>query len=177
MKCSEKFAPKYNTNDAIDSCLACSVQNCDYCEVIDDTVQCLRSQCASKTSGTNKKFSFQSDTCSSNCPDSECSPGYVNDESGSCYCRSCPTGKKIIDAGPNAGVCMGCGENCLDCQLTTDKTDVVCKTCVGTKQWLTVHESGSTKKGCYGMVGLRIIHIDSLWFNLFSRLYQGRSFM
>lgn len=158
LKCSEKYAPKYSSADVIEFCIPCSVQNCDYCEVIGNSVQCLRSPCASKKSGTNKKFSFTSKQCATDCPnDSECDSGFVNDETEACYCRSCPAGKVIIEAGSDIGVCKGCGDDCENCVLTNDKTNVECKTCAGSKQWITVEVGGSPKKGCYGAFQLKFI--------------------
>ncbi|CAD5126277.1 DgyrCDS14434 [Dimorphilus gyrociliatus] len=152
LKCSEKYAPKYNANSgAIDSCMSCSISNCDYCEVIGDKVECRRSPCASKAvNSNNKKFSFSSKTCATSCPtDSMCAAKKVNDENEACFCRSCPSGSVVILAGINAGVCKNCGTDCEDCQLTADKRDVECKTCKGSKQFVSVEVGGSMIKGCY----------------------------
>ncbi|CAD5111533.1 DgyrCDS836 [Dimorphilus gyrociliatus] len=152
LKCSAKYAPKYNANSgAIDSCMSCTISNCDYCEVIGDKVECLRSPCASKaTNSNNKKFSFSSKTCATSCPtDSMCATKKVNDENEACFCRSCPAGSAVILAGANAGVCKSCGTDCEDCGLSTDKMDVECKTCKGSKQWVSIEVSSNVVKGCY----------------------------
>ncbi|CAD5126731.1 DgyrCDS14787 [Dimorphilus gyrociliatus] len=127
--------------------MSCSILNCDYCEVIGDKVECLRSPCASKASSVNnKKFSFSSKTCAASCPsDLSCATKKVNDENEACFCRSCP----VILAGANAGVCKSCGTDCEDCQLSADKMDVECKTCKGSKQWVSIEVSSSLTKGCY----------------------------
>lgn len=151
IKCSEKYAPKYSSTNIIQSCMACSVKNCDFCEVIGNDVQCLRSPCASGMRGLDKKFSFSSKKCAIQCPtNSECENGFINDENEACYCRSCPAGKVVIEAGPNIGICKGCGPDCASCVLTNAKTDVECRTCSGSKQWLTAEVSGTPKRGCYG---------------------------
>ncbi|CAD5111539.1 DgyrCDS842 [Dimorphilus gyrociliatus] len=152
LKCSAKYAPKYNANSgAIDSCMSCTISNCDYCEVIGDKVECLRSPCASKaTNSNNKKFSFSNKTCATSCPtDSMCATKKVNDENEACFCRSCPAGSAVILAGANAGVCKTCGTDCEDCQLSADKMDVECKTCKGSKQWVSIEVSSNVVKGCY----------------------------
>jgi len=106
--------------------------------------------------GSDKKFSFSSKTCSASCPsDSECASGFINDENEACYCRSCPAGKVVIEAGANVGICKGCGTDCESCVLTSDKTDVECKTCASHKQWVSIEVSGSMKKGCYDCTAAR----------------------
>lgn len=156
-KCSDKYAPKYNTGQTkIESCMSCaSLNDCEYCEVVGDAVKCRRSGCASGVTGTNKKFSFTSKDCSGNCPSSGAcsSSSKVHDENELCYCRDCPAGSAVILAGSNAGMCKSCGPNCENCELTTNKEDVECKTCKGTRQWITVETAPSTlTKGCYGKV-------------------------
>ncbi|CAD5111529.1 DgyrCDS832 [Dimorphilus gyrociliatus] len=152
-KCSEKHAPKYTSDNTIESCEWCSIWDCDYCEVLDGSVKCRRSPCASKeVSSANKKFSFTNNDCSGNCPiDSSCDSGKINDENEICYCRSCPAGSAVILVGSNAGVCKSCGPDCEKCELNSVKNDVECKTCKGVKQWLTVEvgPQAVSVKGCF----------------------------
>ncbi|CAD5111530.1 DgyrCDS833 [Dimorphilus gyrociliatus] len=153
-KCSEKYAPKFVTGTSnIETCISCSsLSNCDHCEVIGNDVKCRRSPCASKSTGTNKKFSFSSSTCATACPaDSSCPSADVHDENEICYCRNCPSGSVTVTAGANAGVCKSCGIDCEECVLSANKEDVECRTCKGSKQWVTV-ETGSPAaivRGCY----------------------------
>lgn len=159
IKCSAEYAPKYKTGTTtIESCKLCSVlSNCNYCEVIGDTVTCLKSPCASKSTGTNKKFNFGTLQCSDNCPsDLSCSnQKSIVDEGGICYCRDCPNGSAVILSGSNAGICKSCGPFCQDCQLTDDKTNVICKTCESTKQFITVYNGVNTITGCYGLLMIK----------------------
>ncbi|CAD5122338.1 DgyrCDS10779 [Dimorphilus gyrociliatus] len=151
-KCSIGYASKYNSKNQIESCVSCSsLEGCAHCEIIDNNLKCLRSPCASKSvNGNNKKFSFSSMDCSGNCPsDSSCNADSIVDENDICYCRSCPAGALVIQAGINAGVCKSCGVYCQRCELTTNKEDVVCKTCVGARQWISVQIGASFVKGCY----------------------------
>lgn len=133
--------------------MACSVANCDYCQVVGSEVKCRRSACASKSSGTNKKFSFSAKDCSGSCPSNgECATGMVHDENEICYCRDCPSGSAVILSGASVGMCKSCGVDCEVCGLNTAKDDVECKTCKSGKQWVSV-ETGSPAavvKGCYG---------------------------
>ncbi|CAD5111540.1 DgyrCDS843 [Dimorphilus gyrociliatus] len=159
LKCSFGYAPKYNVGSStIESCKSCSaVNNCDYCEVINNIVKCLRSPCASKSSGQNRKFSFNTKQCSDSCPsDSGCKTQQsIVDEGDYCYCRDCPLGSAVILSGQNSGVCKSCGIDCIDCQLTADKTDVQCKTCRGTKQYIAVFDGSNTIFGCYDCTNVR----------------------
>ncbi|CAD5126721.1 DgyrCDS14781 [Dimorphilus gyrociliatus] len=150
LKCNGKYAPKYSSISTIESCLPCSIQNCEYCEVINGEAQCLRSPCASKaTSSQNKKYKFSTKTCDSDCPeDLACNTGMINDEHDICFCRSCPKGSVVILAGQSAGICASCGNGCEECVLNSDQTDIECKTCtVG--QWVSVEIGGILKRGCY----------------------------
>ncbi|CAD5126863.1 DgyrCDS14891 [Dimorphilus gyrociliatus] len=151
LACSENFAPKYGTLSTIESCEACSIANCDYCEIVSNAVQCMRSPCGNKSPNSNSKmFSFTSGTCSESCKDNTlCTSGSIVDENGSCFCRSCSEGSTLILFGPNAGVCKNCGLNCADCQLNSDKTDVECKTCIGSTQWVDIEIGGTLSRGCY----------------------------
>ncbi|CAD5111534.1 DgyrCDS837 [Dimorphilus gyrociliatus] len=152
LKCKANYAPKYKSGSTviIESCMPCSIANCDYCEVIGSNVQCLRSPCASKrNSAANKKFSFTTQTCSTACPvDTLCDEYMQNDENEACFCRSC-AGGAVIQAGANAGLCKSCGVDCSDCGLNSDKTDVLCKTCTGTKIWIAINIGDVPTPGCY----------------------------
>lgn len=153
-KYSAKYAPKMDsTEKVIESCLSCSLANCDHCQVVGNKVECRRSACASKLLGTNRNFSFTSKDCAGSCPpNGECANGMVIDENDICYCRNCPAGSVVILSGANAGMCKGCGADCEVCELNSSKDDVECKTCKAGKQWVSV-ETGSPAvvvKGCYG---------------------------
>lgn len=113
---------------------------------------CLRSGCASKLSGTNKKFTFSTKDCSENCPSNgECAPGMVHDENEICYCRSCPSGSAVILSGPNSGMCKSCGADCETCGLNSSKENIECKTCKGGRQWVKIMtDPQTTVIGCYG---------------------------
>ncbi|CAD5126539.1 DgyrCDS14640 [Dimorphilus gyrociliatus] len=61
IECSKGFAPNYgNSSNNIEFCVACSIENCDFCEVISNEVKCMRSPCENFAS---KKFSFETGTC------------------------------------------------------------------------------------------------------------------
>lgn len=157
IKCSSTHAPKLDENSNIENCLSCSsIENCDICEVIEGKVQCKRSGCASKSIGTNKKFSFLHNDCSESCPtDTGCaSQSNIHDENELCYCRNCPVNAHVLLTGPNAGVCKNCADNCELCELNEAKDDVICKSCKGNRQWVTVEVGSPVKlvQGCFGMI-------------------------
>ncbi|CAD5126272.1 DgyrCDS14431 [Dimorphilus gyrociliatus] len=176
LQCSEGFASNYgNSSSIIESCVACSIENCDYCEVIANEIKCIRSPCTNSTTG---KFSFKTGTCEDR-PVSDTSFSTILDESvhssddvsfdydivneyiephvlGSTNDMAlkippppCPVGRILIPTGPHVGLCRNCGYNCNECQLNSGGTDVECRTCIGNSQWVVIEVDGVVSKGCY----------------------------
>ncbi|CAD5126312.1 DgyrCDS14465 [Dimorphilus gyrociliatus] len=158
LECSRGFAPNYgNSSTVIESCMACSINNCKYCEVISNELKCIRSPCTNSTTG---KFSFKTGTCHDPLV-SGTSFSTLSDESDhfsddvlydydyEVIPMPCPPGSILIDVGIYRGHCRSCGYNCEDCQLNNLNTDVECKTCIGNTQWVNIEINGMPTRGCY----------------------------